>query len=125
MNAAFLGVVASKAGPPPTISVAPASFVTDSTTDFSSIANFTATFTGGTPSSIVWSIESESNASADVVAGQGTGTVTIQITTNDSGGIEADGSCTVRCTAVIGGVTYSATAYREHDFYYFNGGPGR
>lgn len=109
---------------PPAVSIAPNRTVTNSQVSFGNNSNFTATFTGGTPSSIVWSVESVVNATASIVAGQGTNTATVQLITNDSGGGVAVGTCTVRCTAIIGGVAYSATARKEHDFLYTNQGGG-
>lgn len=122
MNVAIMGAVISKAGPPPTISVAPGTVSTESTTNFASTANFTATLTGGAPSSIVWSVEGQVNGFGTVVGGQGTATATIQLVVADSGGASAVGHCTVRCTVVIGGVTYSATARFIHQFDYSSGG---
>ena len=124
MNPAIMAAVASKGNPPPNVSVAPASTLTRSNGDFENISNFTGSFAGASPSSIVWGVESVSNATASVFSGQGTATATIQLVTNDSGAPLAVGSCVVRCTAVIGGVSYSATAYKEHDFSYGGGGHG-
>jgi hypothetical protein len=117
---------AYSSGPPggPSVAIAPTAWFTSSHTNFANSSNFTATFTGGTPSSIVWSIEGEFNADGNVTGGQGTATVTVQLITNDSGGDTAVGRCTVRCTAIIGGVPYSGTAIKQHSVIYGGGGGG-
>jgi hypothetical protein len=115
---------AYSSGPPPAVAIAPTGWVTSSHTNFANSSNYTATFTGGTPSSIVWSIEDELNADGSVTGGQGTATATVQLITNDSGGDTAVGRCTVRCTAIIAGVTYSATATKQHNVIYGGGGGG-
>lgn len=105
-------------GPAPAVSINPPETITTSNTDFANASTFTASFTGGTPSSIVWSVEDINSATAAVISGQGTASATIRLVTDDSGGGIASGSCTVRCTAIIGGVSKSGIAFKEHDFYY-------
>lgn len=111
---------AYSSGPPPGMTITPASKTTFSSTNFANASNFTASLPPGTPSSIVWSVENLSQATASVTGGQGTTTATINLISADDGvGV---GSCTIRCTAVIAGTTYTATAYKEHDYDYGGGG---
>lgn len=105
-------------GPPPAVSVNPPESVTGSNTDFANSSSFTAAFSGGTPTSIVWSLEGVTNATASIIGGQGTSSVTVRLVTNDTGGEVSSGFCTIRCTAVIAGQTKSGIATKEHDFYY-------
>lgn len=97
----------------PPVQVSPPSRVTSSPTQRNDSGLFNATFTGGTPSSIVWSVENVLNGTAQVYGGQGTATVQINVTAPTP---DSPVSCTVRCTAVIGGVSYSGTAYFEHNW---------
>jgi hypothetical protein len=109
---------AYSSGPPPAVSITPSAAVSSSDTDFANTSAFTASFVGGAPTSIVWSVEDLDNCSAFIVSGQGTSGANVRIVTNDSGGAIATGECIIRCTAVIGGVSRSGTATKLHDFYY-------
>lgn len=77
---------------------------------------FTASFTAGSPTSIVWSV----SGSGAIVSGQGTLTALISATDNFD-----DGSpvvVNITCTAVIGGVTYTVTAKKTYEYQAPGGG---
>lgn len=107
-------------GPPPSpVTITPASKATSSATQSSNTSAFTATFSGA-PTSIVWSVEDVVGGTAQVFSGQGTATAQITAHAADIG----TASCTIRCTAIISGVTYSGTATKQHTLRDSGGGGG-
>jgi hypothetical protein len=104
------------------VSVTPVTKATNSDTINNNTSSFTAAFTGGSPSSIVWSIQSVSGGTATIVSGQGTATASIKLTNTGAAGTTA--SCTIKCAAVIGGVTYTDTATKTHKLNVVSGGGG-
>lgn len=122
-NALKSAYAAGGGGLPP-VTIAPASSTTTSRSSFANTSAFVATFNAGTPTSIVWSVEDVENGTASVVTGQGTNTANVQLTANDIGGDSVTAFCTIRCTAIIGGTTYSGTATKQHSFIYRDPGGG-
>jgi hypothetical protein len=98
----------------------PSSQITTSADSFENTGSFTAAFNIGTPTSITWSVESITGGTAMIVSGQGTANANVKATANDDG--VGTVLCTVRCTAIIGGNSYSATATKRHHFRYGGGG---
>lgn len=92
------------------VTITPATKSTTSLTNSSNTSTFNAAFSGS-PSSIVWSLENIVNGSANVFSGQGTANAQITVHAADP---DTAASCTIRCTAIIGGVSYSATATKSH-----------
>ena len=122
MTGAIQASLSSFQGAPalPPVVVSPSSQLTSSADSFENTGAFTATFNAGTPSSITWSVESITGGTAMVVSGQGTATANVKATANDDG--VGTVLCTVRCTAIIGGNSYSGTATKRHHFRYGGGG---
>lgn len=106
-------------GGSPPVSITPTSKSTVSSTQQSNTSPFVAAFSG-TPTSIVWSVEDVIGGTAQVFSGQGTSTAQITVTASDIG----TASCTIRCTVVIAGVTYSSTATKQHTLRDLGGGGG-
>jgi hypothetical protein len=104
------------------VSVTPSVKATNSDTVNNNTSSFTAAFTGGSPSSIVWSIQSATGGTATIVSGQGTATASIKLTNTGAAGTTA--SCTIKCVAVIGGVSYNDTATKTHKLNVVSGGGG-
>jgi hypothetical protein len=86
------------------VTISPSAY--DSTgTAITNSSFFGASFTGGTPTSIVWSV----TTGGAVSSGQGTNTALIQVTSHGE-----PVSVTITCTAIIAGVSYSATATKTY-----------
>ena len=101
--------VAYSSAPAASMSISPPAYSRSGSSPTNS-APFTASFVGGTPTSIVWSV----SGPGAILSGQGTATVLVQASDTVSDGNPV--TVNIACTAVIAGVTQTATAVFEYSY---------